>query len=437
MKTETDPRTAFRALISRRARQSPSQWEDSRRLIEKDAFPETVARLHRVILEQDLPAAIKEPLLRVIQPGTHRENLEVNVLKALTGLPTAKALRALCIHFDLLKPPASQWPVPNMAPEDIERAVIQMENPFDVLLQSDVASILDLGAGDLSFASELADQYAPMLRQRGRPLLLHCVDRLHPNSKLGGPLHPEQRRLRALQDQLGDSFGFFGGQDMFHLQHLDERGKLAPRYTIVTCWAPATPTFAYDPTRLAASVIAEDLRRTKGSFQQTRYGGEPALEVHHGERALLFPPWKFEIVGPLALLNLVAHRGALCVLGAVDDQVFWEMLSQLLEETRYRPRDQPFTRENLPDIFGDMYRLLNQLPTGGTIRLSELGTLRREFPWLGSPQDRHATPYSFRHVGIRRGATFPGLPASSTARAFSSMFEEVPPWFMTLIPSVA
>jgi hypothetical protein len=436
MKTETDPCQAFRALISRRARQSPSQWEDSRRLMEKDAFPETLARLHRAILEQDLPAAIKEPLLGVIQPGTPRQHLDANVLKGLTGLPPAKALRALCIHFDLLAHPAARWPVPHLAPQEVERAVIQMDSPFDLLLQGDVASILDLGAGDLSFASELVEQYAPILRQRGLALSLHCIDRLHPNSKLGGPLHPEQARLRALQEQLGDSFDFFGDQDMFQLHNLDDRGKLAPRYTIATCWAPATPTFAYEPTRLSAPVISEHLRRTKGSFQQIRYGGEPALEVHHGERALLFPPWKFEIIGPLALLNLVAHRAALCVLGAVDDQVFWEILSQLLEEPRFRPADQPFTRENLPHIFGDLYGALTQLPIGETMRLSELGTLRREFPLLGLPDDRHETPYSFRHVGIRRGATFPGVPASSTARTFSSMPEEVPPWFITLVPTV-
>ena len=147
-----------------------------------------------------------------------------------------------------------------------------------------------------------------------------------------------------------------------------------------TCWAPATPTFAYEPARLSQSVIAEDLRRTKGSFRHIRFQGESALEVQHGDRALLFPPWKFEIVGPLALLNLLARRGSLCVLGSVDTQVYWELLAQLLDEPRYRPQDQPFTTANLPEIFGEIYGVLDHLPIGDSINLADLGTFRRQFP---------------------------------------------------------
>jgi hypothetical protein len=35
-----------------------------------------------------------------------------------------------------------------------------------------------------------------------------------------------------------------------------------------------------------------------------------------------------------SLLDLVARRGFLCVLGAVDSQVFWEILAQLLDDAR-------------------------------------------------------------------------------------------------------
>ncbi len=434
--TETDLFQAFRVLISRRARRFPGQWEDSRRLIEKDTFPKTVERLHRVVQGKDLPATIKEPLLKTIRPGTDRvQALETNLLKALTGLPPAKAFRALCIYFDLLEHPATRWPVPAVTSAAIEQALAEMENPFDLLLRSDVASVLDLGAGDLSFAGELVAQYRPLLKEQQRVLVLHCLDRLHPNSHLGGPLHPQQAKLRALQQDLGDSFGFFGGQDMFELRDLDERGAIAPRYTIATCWAPATPTFAYEPTRLSEGIIAEHLRQTKGAFQQTRFNGEPALEVQHGERALLFPPWKFDIIGPLALLRLVARRGALGLLGAVDAQVFWEFVSQLLEDPRFRPQNVPFVSGNIPEIFGEVHRVLHRLPIGESIRLADLGPLRTAFPWAGS-SDGEAIPYAFRHVGIRRGATFPGVPASSTARRFSSMSEEVPPWFITLVPAV-
>ncbi|MBD0316245.1 MAG: hypothetical protein ICV75_06105, partial [Nitrospiraceae bacterium] len=378
---EPDSFEAFRLLISRRARRFPGQWEDSRRLIEKGAFQETMERLHRAVDRTDLPTPIKQSLLETLRPGVDRvQSLEKTALKALTGLPPTKAFRALCIYFDMLGDPGSRWPVPAITASEIEQALKVMENPFDLLLHSDVASVLDLGAGDLSFAGELVAQYLPMLTEQRRALVLHCLDRLQPKSQLGGPLHPQPDRLSALQRDLGHSFAFFGGQDMFALQNLDERGAIAQRYTITTCWAPATPTFAYEPTRFSAGVIQEHLRRTKGAFHQTRFHGEPALEVQHGDRALLFPAWKFDIVGPLALLRLMAERGALCVLGAVDAQVFWEVLSQLLEESRYRPRDEPFTEANIPEVFGEVYRALDELPIGGSIRLSDLAPLRSALP---------------------------------------------------------
>jgi len=427
----------FRRLISRRARQLPTQWEASKRLIEKQEFPTTVAQLLHLILKKDLPDAIKEPLIRVFQPqqAERVQDLNAELLKALTGLPPAKALRALCIFFELIARPGSQWPVLTMPSEAIEAYVRHSANPFDLLREAEVASVLDLGAGDVSFADELAELYVSHLQAQNRSLVLHCLDRLDPRSKLGGPLHPHQDRLRALRDKAGATFAFFGNQDMFALNHLDETGKLAPRYTIVTCWAPATPTFAYEPSRLSQSIIADDLSSTKGASELFRFQGEPALEVRHGERRLLFPPWKFEIIGPLALLNLMAQRGSLCVLGAVDNQVFWELLAQLLDEPRYRPQDQLFTAASLPEIFGELYETLNRLPIGDSVELADLGALRRPFLSPGPVASQSRAAGAFRYVQIRRGATFPGVPAGNTARRFSAMVEELPPWFLTLVPS--
>jgi hypothetical protein len=431
MNPENDPLAEFRQLVSRRARQSAVQWDDSRRLIDKDSFPSTLERLVRLVEDTELPPAVKDALRAVFRKKAHRvQDLDGAILKTLTGFPPTKALRALCLYFGMIAPPAAQWPVPRMTGDQVAQWLRHTDNPFDLLLESDIASVLDLGAGDLTFASELMDLYLPKVRRGGRPLVLHCLDRLHPQSKLGGPLHPESDRVRALRDALGTSFAFFGNQDMFDLHDLDDQGKLAPRYTIVTCWAPATPTFAYEPTRLNESVIAEHLRSTKGSYRRTRFEGEPALEVQHGERALLFPAWKFDIRGPLALLNLAAARGSLCVFGAVDAQVFWETISQLLEDGRYRPPDRPFTSTNLPDIFGEIYKTLDRMAIGESIDLAELGALRRVLPPTGG-----YAPASFRCVRIRRGATFEGVPASSTARKFSSMAEEPPPWFLVLVPA--
>ena len=193
------------------------------------------------------------------------------------------------------------------------------------------------------------------------------------------------------------------------------------------------PTFAYEPTRLSGAVIQEDLRRSKGVFRQVRYEGESALEVLHGERSLIFPSWKFDIRGPAALLNLMAQRGVVGVLGAVDSQVFWEVLAQLLEDPRFRPQDQPFHPENLRDVFGDIYQQLMQLRAGDVLSLARLGALRSRLSADGVSRGAQST-VGFREVWIRRGAVFPGVPASSTARQFIHMREESPPWFLTLVP---
>jgi hypothetical protein len=420
-----DSLAEFRNLVSRRAKHSAAQWEKSRHLIQDDLVPSTLERLRVRSLESALPGPVRDRLcLAFSQPAQRIHDLDGDALKQLTGLPATKAVRALCVYFELVEHPAARWPVPAMPSHSVEQILRETPNPFDLLLHSDVASVLDLGAGDLSFADELTDRYLPLLRRQNRTFILHCVDRLHPHSKLGGPLHPDAARLRSLRERLGSSFGFFGNQNMFELTALDEQGKLAPRYAIATCWAPATPTFAYEPSRLSPATIDEHLRRTKGLFRHTKVDGEPALEVRHGERLLLFPPWKFDIVGPLALLRLLARRGSLCLLGAVDAQVFWEILAQLLEDLRYRPPDIPFTPDNIPDIFGEVYRGLDQLPIGASIDLAALGTIRQE---TGAP--------CFRRIHVRRGPTFPEAPASSTARKFSSMAEETTPWCLTLVPA--
>ncbi len=429
----SDPLAEFRRLVSHRARRFPKQWEATRRLIEAATLASTIARLHHaVMLETNLQSSVKELLLRLFEREAPRrvQDLDGEGLALLTGLPPAKALRALCVFFNLVPASRSKWPTTRMTSQELEREVRHTDNPFDLLRHTDVPSLLDIGAGDLSFAEEVVNLYGTELTRHNRQFIVHGLDRLDPRSHLGGPLHAKQDRLQRLQQTPGLSFAFFGNQDMFALEHLDEQELLAPRYTMATCWAPASPTFAYEPTRLSRSLIEQELRRTKGAFRSTRYENELALEVQHGDRVLLFPPWKFDIVGPLALLNLLARRGAVCVLGAVDDQVFWELLAQLLDDSRYRPQEAPFTRETLPKIFEDLYEVLVGLPVGESIDLSSLGDLRHEYP-----PATDGTAAAFRYIRIRRGATVPGIPASSTARQFSSMREEVPPWMVTLVPA--
>lgn len=429
---------AFRRQVtSTRSSDAPS-WDASRRLVSSAEWSETLTSLLQAVEGSAFPDEIKRSLISTLsQVHTPTDSyLFGDALKRLTGLPPTKALRALCVLFSVRSTPLSKWPLPAITADTAEKFVRDHHNPFDLLTDQDPASVLDLGAGDLSFAEELVTCYAPRLTTQNRPLILHCLDRLDPNSQLAGPLHAHPIRLKGLRSRPGVQFRFFGDQDMFALESLIKNQHLAPRYLIITCWAPATPTFAYEPTRLSAAVLSEELQRTKGVSRRVTHRKEPALEVLHAGKSLLFPWWKFDIRGPIALLELMATRGALCVLGAVDSQVFWEILSQLIEDSRVRPANVVLSEQNIPDLFGRTFEQLSALPEGGRCNLSDLTALRRNFPSvLPAPSGRTAG-FRFRQVTIRRGALLDGLPASSTARRFQDMKEETAPWFLTLVPEL-
>lgn len=436
MTVDPDSLAAFRKQItSARSHDAPA-WDASRQLLNQANWPATRKALIDAIEASSTPNELKQGLIAALPPddeATDRHSSAVP-LKQFTGLPPTKALRALCVFFGVQTNPTTKWLRPAVSPDTVDAFIREHHNPFDLLIEQSPASVLDLGAGDLSFAEELVTLYEPQLAAQNRPLILHGLDRLDPDSQLGGPLHAHPLRLNRLRSHPGLQFRFYGDQDMFALDQLERDQRLAARYLIVTCWAPATPTFAYEPTRLSPTCLTEELRRTKGNSRQVRHGKESALEVRHAGRSLLFPPWKFDIRGPLALLELMATRGALCVLGAVDSQVFWEILSQLIDAPGVRPPDLVLSAETLPEVFGEIYRRLSALPIGGSCTLSDLAPLRQSFPSvLRMPADQIA-PYRFRQVRIQRGALFEGVPASSTARRFKGMSEETPPWFVTLVP---
>ncbi len=425
----------FRSQITRHLQQRDQEWERSRRLLEVSQLAITLQRLIERVRASNLSPALQDSLLVALNHGKAQriQDLSGPSLRTITGLPPSKALRALCVYFDLVELRTSRWQVPSIDSETVSAFLSDHPTPFELLLTSNVPSLLDLGAGDLSFAAELADLYAPKIQQHNRTLILHCIDRLHPQSKLGGPLHPSPALVQRLRSRPDLSFQFLPDQDMCEFESLARNGRLATRYTISTCWAPATPTFAYEPTRLSPEVIQEELNRSKGAFRHIRYGKESALEVQHRDHTLLFPPWKFEIRGPLALLDLLARSSHVGVLGAVDSQVFWEVLAQLLEGERYRPKNEPFTSDNLPTIFGDVYKRLSALPIGEVLDLSTCAPMRTNFPHA-LPATRLRDGYRFRSVMIRRGAVFPNMPASSTARRFGDMVEETPPWMVIAVP---
>lgn len=411
----------FRTRVKEVRQRHPGVWNASSRLVGHAHLQASVQRLRAAIQASSQPVALQEALLAALREDAigSLQELPAEALRQLTGLPATKALRALCVLFGVASE-ESGASASTLTPEVVEAFLRRHGNPFDLLLQDEAPSLLDLGAGDLSFALELVEQYMPQVAPDGKRLLLHGLDRLEPGSRLGGLLHPDPTRIERLQRGWpGLAFQLWSRQDMFDLERIP---KLQPRYTIVTCHAPPTPTVAYEPSRVSAAVIEAHLRETKGTFRKVRVEGEDALEVIHQGRALLFPPWKFDVKGPLALLQQVARRGRLGILAAVDNEVFWEILAQLPADERFRPADRLFTPPVLPEVFGEVYTRLSALPLGQALVLGDVAALRQDLP------------FRFRYVEIRRGATFAGQPAGRTARLFKDMKEEAPPWMLLLVP---
>lgn len=424
----------FRRNVQRSRQADHEAWEGSTRLVSQARLPETIRQLAQAIRASSLGDPLREELLFCLHEdlllvrGSDRHER----LKTLTGLPLSKAIRALSVHFGLasLRDDA-EGPAP-ITSAQVEDLVRRFENPYDLLLHTPSPSVLDLGAGDLSFATELVERYAAGVRQAGATLTVHCIERLNPNSRWGSRLHADPQRLARLRNATpGLSFRFWPGEDMFALESLKGRRD---HYTIAVCNAPATPTFAYEPTRLSARIIAAHLAQSKGHSRKVRLEGEEALEVVHRGRALLFPPWKFDVRGPLALLDLMANRAQLCLLAAVDGEVFWELLAQLLADEGVRPRDQPFTPDVIPEVFGPLHAQLSRLRLGDRVDLATLAALRQQIPRV-LPRRRHLKPaFRFRYIEVRRGAEPSGIPAGSTAGLYKTMPEEAPPWFLSLVP---
>ncbi len=433
-----DPKdlAAFRARVQQARAADERAWEATRRLVGPETAAATLGHLASAIQSAPLAPALREALVQALQAGraTGVRALAGEPFKELTGLQPTKAVRALCLVFGVGVGPAETAPVSTLVPERLEAVLRTTRNPYDLLLEADSPSLLDVGAGDLSFAAELVEAYLPRLQRHHKNLTLHSLDRLQPGSKFGGLLHPDSDLLQRFRQAppRGLQFQFWGGQDMFDMSSLK---RVLPRYTLAACHAPATPTFAFEPTRLSPSVIDAHLRKTKGAFRRVRADGEEALEVMDGERALLFPPWKFEIRGPVALLDLLSRKGQVCLLPSVDTEVFWEILSQLVADPGARPSGVILEPALLPKLFGPVYRRLSELPVGESLLLSDLTDLRQDLPRVLPQQDAPLPPYRFRYVEIRRGAMFEGLPASRTARLFKNMTQEAPPWFLILVPA--
>ena len=424
----------FRREIQNSRESYSHHWEASRKLLAPQSFSALLPVLIKSIEQAPLEPDIQQRLVGVLhQFDQQTKNHEVHqTLKELTGLPPSKAVRSLIV-WGILAVEEQQMNAAALSPKELENILRETENPYDVLLQSHSPSLLDIGAGDLSFEQELVEHYVPLLRAQSKPLVLHAFDRLAPGSQVGGIYHKNEERdcyLKSLV-QAQVHYKFWGGVD---LQQFGHDKEVLPRYTMCTCHAPANPTFSFEPSRLEPDVITNQLQATRGQFNFSRLDGEKVLEVSHQGRTLTFPPWKFSIIGPLALLQTMGNRGQVGILSAIDDEVFWEILSQLIEDDAYRPLNQLFTQDNLATVFGDIYHELSSLPAGAKIDLSTLVTLRTQLPLQTATSGKRNRPINFRYVEIRRGAVWEGTPSSFTARQFSQMKEESTPWWIIFVP---
>ena len=427
---------AFRKQVKQARETNRMGWEESRKLIRRPQLSHTLAELARKVQQSSLHETVKTFVLESLPQATVERIADHpnEQLKELTGLPTTKAVRALCLTFGVGGSNAHDNLTPRTPPSQIEEILRNLANPYDVLLSVDSPSVLDLGAGDLTFEQELVDLYLPKLQGQHQPLVLHAVDRLQPGSRVGGVYHVDPHRKKRLQGFADKEFGFrfWGGIDLADLSTVK---GLRPHYSLVTCHAPANPTFSFEPTRLSSEVIRAQLTKTRGEFRKRRVDGEEVLEVSHEGRILTFPPWKFDVAGPLTLVDVMIRRGSVCILSAIDGEVFWETLAQLLADERYRPADVLFSPHTIEEVFGSIYTTLTRLPLGGRVSLSELAELRKVLPRVTPCSEIDTEEYGLGYVEIRRGATFEGMPSSFTARQFAEMKEEEPPWWIILVPT--
>jgi len=424
--------TQFRRQLREAIATAREDWNASRRLVSPDLVCETIQRLTAALAGSSLDPGVRDSLLEALLPGKSAglKGIAGQRLREITGLNPTKAVRNLCVLVGLAQ--SIRMPVSRMSQQEVEAAVSSTGNPFDLLVTADVASVMDFGAGDLTFEEQLVTGYLPRLEAAGKELILHCLDRLDPADEASSLVQAGRERLQNLRQHPSSrlQFRFFSSRDMFAVQDVP---RVCPRYTIAVCHSPASPTFAYEPSRLSKEAIERRLRETKGEFRRVPRGGRTVLEVRHGDEWLTFPGWKFDVYGPLALLDLLSRNGKLCVLGAVDTEVFWEILSQLLPEERARPREVFYTEENVRKYFGSIYEPLAQLAVGERTVLKEI---RSDIPRVLGPEGAQRERYGFRYVEVRRGALFPGMPTGRTAYVFEQMTREAAPWFLTLVPSV-
>src|SRR5439155_19540486 len=160
----------FRRRLREAVENNREAWVASRRLVAPSASAETLQRLHAAVAGSSLDPDIRQSLLQLLGPAHHdgQQAIPHEGLRELTGLNPTKAVRNLCLLLGVGAGAVEAEPVSSMTQEQIEAAIRSRDNPFDVLLEADVASIVDCGAGDLTFAENVVEQYVGPLERAGQ-----------------------------------------------------------------------------------------------------------------------------------------------------------------------------------------------------------------------------------------------------------------------------
>ncbi len=139
----------FRHQVKQAKQEHTLGWELTRKLVEPRSLPATLEQLIERIPQSSCQPAIQEMLLAALpSPGntSSKSNVHADRLKELTGLPATKAIRVLCLYFDLVDQESQRDDT--FDPQELEDFVRTHTNPYDWLLKIGVPSLLDLGAGD-------------------------------------------------------------------------------------------------------------------------------------------------------------------------------------------------------------------------------------------------------------------------------------------------
>src|SRR5213594_4413013 len=191
----------FRRRVREAVENNREAWADSRRLVAPSASAETLQRLQAAVAGSSLDPDIRRALLQVLGPS-HHDGLQAipqEGLRELTGLNPTKAVRNLCLLLGVGAGAVEAEPVSSMVQDQVEAAVRGKDNPFDVLLEADVASLVDCGAGDLTFEETVVEQYLGPLERAGRAFTLHAFDRLDPQAPFGAFVQADRDRLQRLR----------------------------------------------------------------------------------------------------------------------------------------------------------------------------------------------------------------------------------------------